>query len=57
MFIQFGINDGAENKPERYVSVEDYKKLITDKYIGEVEKRGGTPVLMTANAIVAITIA
>ena len=25
VFIQFGINDGAENKPERYISVEDYK--------------------------------
>ncbi len=50
VFIQFGINDGAENKPERYISVEDYKTLITDKYIGEVEKRGGIPVLMTASA-------
>lgn len=50
VFIQFGINDGAENKPERYISVEDYKKLIAEKYIGEVTKRGGTPVLMTASA-------
>ncbi len=50
IFIQFGINDGAENKPERYISVEDYKKLIADKYIGETEKRGGIPVLMTATA-------
>lgn len=50
VFIQFGINDGAENKPERYISVEDYKTLIKEKYIGEVEKRGGIPVLMTASA-------
>lgn len=50
VFIQFGINDGAENKPERYISVEDYKTLIKDKYIGEVVKRGGIPVLMTASA-------
>lgn len=50
VFIQFGINDGAVEKPERYISVEDYKTLITEKYIGEVEKRGGTPVLMTASA-------
>lgn len=50
VFIQFGINDGAENKPERYISVEDYKTLIKEKYIGEVVKRGGHPVLMTASA-------
>lgn len=50
VFIQFGINDGAENKPERYISVEDYKTLITEKYMSEVIKRGGTPVLMTASA-------
>ncbi len=50
VFIQFGINDGDAAKPERYISVEDYKKLLTDKYIGEVEKRGGVPVLMTPSA-------
>ncbi len=50
VFIQFGINDGAVEKPERYISVEDYKALITNKYIGEVRKRGGIPVLLTATA-------
>lgn len=50
VFIQFGINDGAQNKPERYISVEDYKDLITNKYIGEVKKHGGIPVLLTATA-------
>lgn len=50
VFIQFGINDGDVKKQERYISVEDYKKLITEKYMGEVEKRGGIPVLMTASA-------
>ena len=50
VFIQFGINDGAVNKPERYISVEDYKVLLKEKYIGEVRKRGGIPVLLTATA-------
>lgn len=46
VFIQFGHNDGSE-KPERYISVEDFKKLITNKYIGETVKRGGIPVILT----------
>ncbi|MCH5185322.1 MAG: S-layer homology domain-containing protein, partial [Oscillospiraceae bacterium] len=46
VFIQFGHNDGSE-KPERYISIDDFKKLITDKYIGETVKRGGIPVLLT----------
>lgn len=50
VFIQFGINDGAENKPERYISVPDYKELMKTKYIAEVQKRGGTPVVLTATA-------
>ena len=48
VFIQFGINDGAVNKPERYISVPDYKEMLKTKYIGEIEKRGGIPVLLTA---------
>lgn len=50
LLIQFGINDGAVEKPERYISVEDYKKLIADKYIGEAVKRGAIPILLTATA-------
>lgn len=50
LLIQFGINDGAVDKPERYISVEDYKKLIEDKYIGEAVKRGAIPILLTATA-------
>jgi len=46
VFIQFGHNDGS-SKPERFISIEDFKKLITDKYIGETVKRGGIPVLLT----------
>ena len=50
LFIQFGINDGAKDKPERYTSVEDYKTLLTERYIGEAEKLGAVPVLMTPSA-------
>lgn len=50
LLIQFGINDGAVDKPERYISVEDYKKLISEKYIGEARKRGAIPILLTATA-------
>lgn len=46
VFIQFGHNDGSD-KPERYISIEDFKKLLTDKYIGETAKRGGIPLLLT----------
>lgn len=50
LLIQFGINDGAVNKPERYISVDDYKTLITEKYITETLNRGATPILLTATA-------
>lgn len=50
VFIQFGINDGAVDKPERYTSVEDYKKLLAEDYIGKTIERGATPVLLTPTA-------
>ncbi len=46
LLIQFGHNDGS-TKPERYISIEDFKKLIGDKYIGEAVKRGAIPVVLT----------
>lgn len=46
LLIQFGHNDGS-SKPERYISLDDFKKLIGDKYIGETVKRGAIPVVLT----------
>lgn len=46
VLIQFGHNDGSE-KPERFISVDDFKKLMETKYIGEIKKRGGFPVILT----------
>ena len=50
LFVQFGINDGDTRKEDRYISVEDYKKLLKEEYIGEVQKRGAIPILLTASA-------
>ncbi len=46
VFIQFGHNDGS-SKPERFISVDDFKVLMEEKYIGEIKKRGGIPVILT----------
>lgn len=44
--IQFGHNDGS-TKPERFISVDDFKVLLEQKYIGEILKRGGYPLVLT----------
>lgn len=44
--IQFGHNDGS-SKPERFISVDDFKVLLEEKYIGEIVKRGGVPLIFT----------
>jgi lysophospholipase L1-like esterase len=46
VFIQFGHNDSS-SKPERYISVDDFKELMKTKYIGEIQKRGAYPVILT----------
>ena len=50
LFIQFGINDDARNVPEKYTPVDEYKRLLRDRYISESLKRGAIPVLMTPSA-------
>ncbi len=46
VLIQFGHNDAAENKPERYVTVEGYKQYLR-LYIDQTRARGATPILLT----------
>lgn len=44
--IQFGHNDQAEDRPDKYVPLEDYKKNL-GKMVDEVRAKGATPILCT----------
>jgi len=46
VLMQFGHNDAAESKPERYVSVEGYKEYLR-LYISQTQEKGAKPVLIT----------
>ncbi len=46
VFIQFGHNDGAKDKPERYTPPEDYRKNLS-RFVEEVRARKAIPVLLT----------
>ena len=46
VFIQFGHNDSAKEKGERYTPPEDYRKNLI-KFIGEVRAKKANPVLLT----------
>jgi len=46
VFIQFGHNDAAENKPERYTPIDQYRKYL-EKFITESREKGTTPILVT----------
>lgn len=46
VFIQFGHNDEAQDKPDRYVSPADYRRNLI-KFVTETRSRKGNPVLIT----------
>jgi lysophospholipase L1-like esterase len=46
VFIQFGHNDGAKDKPDRYTPPEDYRANLV-RFVREVRERKATPVLFT----------
>ncbi len=46
VFIQFGHNDEAKDRPERYTPPEDYRKNLV-RFLREVREKKGIPVLLT----------
>ncbi|MBF9255048.1 rhamnogalacturonan acetylesterase [Pontibacter sp. 172403-2] len=46
VMIQFGHNDAAANKPERYVNVQGYKEYLR-LYVNQTREKGAIPILIT----------
>lgn len=46
VLIQFGHNDAAENKPERYVNIQGYKEYLR-LFVNQTREKGAIPVLIT----------
>ena len=46
VMMQFGHNDAAENKPERYTNVNAYKEYLR-LYVNQTRQRGAIPILIT----------
>lgn len=46
VMIQFGHNDGAVDKPERYVNITGYKEYLR-LFINQSRERGAIPILLT----------
>ncbi|MEE1944658.1 rhamnogalacturonan acetylesterase [Pedobacter sp. KR3-3] len=46
VMIQFGHNDAAVDKPERYVNISGYKEYLR-LYVTQTREKGGIPVLIT----------
>lgn len=46
VMIQFGHNDAAVDKTERYVNIEGYKEFLR-LYVNQTKEKGATPILLT----------
>ena len=46
VMIQFGHNDGAVDKTERYVDIQGYKEFLR-LFVNQTRQKGATPILMT----------
>ncbi|RDV15308.1 GDSL family lipase [Pontibacter diazotrophicus] len=46
VMMQFGHNDAAENKPERYTNVPAYKEYLR-LYVKQTREKGALPILLT----------
>jgi lysophospholipase L1-like esterase len=46
VLIQFGHNDAAKDKPERYVNVEGYKEYLR-LFVNQAREKGAVPILLT----------
>jgi len=46
VLIQFGHNDGAKDKPERYVDIPGYKNFLR-MYVKDTKAKGALPILIT----------
>jgi lysophospholipase L1-like esterase len=46
VMMQFGHNDGAKDKTERYVNVEGYKEFLR-LFVNQTREKGATPIILT----------
>ena len=46
VLIQFGHNDAAENKPERYVNIQGYQQYLR-LFVQQARQKGAVPILLT----------
>ncbi|MCB0636757.1 MAG: rhamnogalacturonan acetylesterase [Lewinella sp.] len=46
VMMQFGHNDAAENKPERYVDIQGYQEFLR-LFVSQTRERGAVPIILT----------